>query len=461
MMVLIVVLGMVIAFVYRDRAQRAKSAFDVLQVNLRLSAILRTIGEGLYQVDANGRLVYLNPAGEQLLGYSAADVLGQSAHDLVHTGLHDGRSCADDCPLVQVATANGARQNASECLRRKDGSLLSVEYTASPLIQYGAIHGAVVVFRDVGERRRMEQALRDSEERYRNLVEKSRGLICTHDLQGTLLSVNEASAEALGYTPEELTGKPMKQFLAPEVRDKFDWYLKAISEWGTHSGFMRVLTKSGEEIIWSYSNSVIREPGLEPYVLGHAHDVTGQVLAEQALRVSEEKLQAALENEKRVSRLDFLTKIPNRRTFYEVVEIEAKRARRYQRPLTLAYVDLDNFKQVNDMFGHSVGDDLLRLVGSEIQDNIRGTDTVARLGGDEFAILLPETDSEGASKVMTKVQSRLEQAVRRQNWAVSFSVGVVTFTTALDSVEAMINRADELMYEVKRGGKSAIVSQVL
>jgi diguanylate cyclase (GGDEF)-like protein/PAS domain S-box-containing protein len=456
-----VLLAVVLVFIYRDRAHRAKSAFEILQGNLRLSAILRTIGEGLYQVDDNGRLVHLNPTGEQLLGYKAEDILGQNAHDLLHTGMRDGKSCADDCPLLLVTTTQGSRQSSNDWLRRKDGSLLTVEYTSSPLFQYGSIHGAVVVFRDIGERCRIEQALRDSEERYRNLVEKSRGLICTHDLNGVLLSVNEASAEALGYTPEELQGMSMRELLAPSVRDKFDWYMKAISEWGSYSGLMRVLTKQGDEVVWSYSNRVIREPGSKPYVLGHAHDVTAQVLTEEALKISEEKLQAALENEKRVSRVDFLTRIPNRRTFYEVIEMEAKRARRYQRALTLAYIDVDNFKEVNDMFGHSVGDDLLKLIGKEIQENIRTTDTVARLGGDEFAILLPETDSEGATKVMAKVQGHLQEAVREQNWAVSFSVGVVTFTKALDSVEEMIKHVDELMYEVKRGGKSAIVSQVL
>jgi diguanylate cyclase (GGDEF)-like protein/PAS domain S-box-containing protein len=456
-----VLLALVFVFIDRDRTNRSRSAFEILQGNLRLSAILRTIGEGLYQVDGNGRLVYLNPVGEQLLGYKAEEILGQSAHDLLHTGANDGKSCADDCPLISVTTQGGTRHSPSDWLRRRDGSLMTVEYTCSPLLQYGIVHGAVVVFRDIGERSRIEQALRESEERYRNLVEKSGGLICTHDLQGTLLSVNEASAQALGYSPEELKGKNLRELLTPAARPKLDWYLKAISEWSAHSGLMHIVTKGGDEIVWSYSNRLINQPGSDPYVLGYAQDVTAQVLTEQALKVSEEKLQAALENEKRVSRVDFLTRIPNRRTFYEAVESESKRARRYQRAMTLAYIDVDKFKEVNDLFGHSVGDDLLKLIGAEIQSSIRSTDMVARLGGDEFAILLPETNAEGAATAMAKVQSRLQEAARQQNWTVTFSVGVVTFANALESVEEMIKRADGLMYEVKRKGKSAMVSQVL
>ena len=226
---------------------------------------------------------------------------------------------------------------------------------------------------------------------------------------------------------------------------------------------MQVLTKDGGEVVWSYSNRVVREDGSAPYVLGHAHDVTAQILTEKALKVSEEKLQAALESEKRLSRFDFLTGIPNRRTFYETVEAEAKRARRYRRAMTLAYVDVDNFKYVNDIFGHSVGDELLKLIGSGIRSSVRSTDTAARLGGDEFGVLLPETDSHGASVAIAKITSRIQDEVRQQNWPVTFSVGVVTFTpdAAPESVEEMIKRADELMYQVKHKGKGAVVSQVL
>jgi len=92
---------------------------------------------------------------------------------------------------------------------------------------------------------------------------------------------------------------------------------------------------------------------------------------------------------------------------------------------------------------------------------LRETDTAARLGGDEFAILLPETDAESASVVMAKVQTYLDSAMQQRKWPVSFSVGVVTFTTPPGSVVEMVKRADELMYEVKRSGKSAMVSQVV
>jgi PAS domain S-box-containing protein len=113
-----------------------------------------------------------------------------------------------------------------------------------------------------------------SPQRYRELVEQSRGLICTHDLAGVLLSVNRAAAERLGYTPDELVGRSMGDLLAPPVRHLFPEYLARIRRDATDEGLMLVVTRNGDERIWTYSNVRGREPGGPDYVLGHAHDIT-------------------------------------------------------------------------------------------------------------------------------------------------------------------------------------------
>jgi PAS domain S-box-containing protein len=127
---------------------------------------------------------------------------------------------------------------------------------------------------EVGERRRVEQALRSSEARYRGLVEASRGLICSHDLDGTLLMVNPAAATALGYSPAELIGTSLRKLLAPSVRDLFPEYLSRMARSPIEEGMMRVITRGGEERLWVYTNVRHEEPGRPPYVLGHAHDIT-------------------------------------------------------------------------------------------------------------------------------------------------------------------------------------------
>jgi diguanylate cyclase (GGDEF)-like protein/PAS domain S-box-containing protein len=455
------VLALVFAFFYRSTRQREMSAFRLLQEHLKMTATLNTMGEGLLQVDRNGCIVYINPVGEQLLGYKSEDVAGLSVHGLLHRGGEDSKCTNENCALTSVSPRGVATKDVNDWLRKKDGTLATVEYTSSPLVQYGVVNGGVVVFRDVSERNRMERAMRESEERYRNLVEKSGGLMFVHDMKGFLLAANEATASALGYTVDELRGKNLSELVAPDFGSKLEWYLTAIAEWNSHSGMMRMQTTEGEEVVWSYSNRVVSDFGADPYVLGHAHDVTAQIITEEALKVSEGKLQAALESEKNLSRVDFLTGIPNRRMFYQALTLEGKRSRRYGRPVTLVYIDVDNFKYLNDHFGHATGDELLKTIGGTLETSVRSTDMAARLGGDEFAILLPETDEPSAGVIVGKLRQNLNAAIGPRGWPVTFSFGVVTFPVALDSTEEMIKRADEFMYEAKRGGKSAVVSRVV
>lgn len=156
--------------------------------------------------------------------------------------------------------------------------------------------------------------------------------------------------------------------------------------------------------------------------------------------------------------MDFLTGKPNRRMFYQTLSREGKRSRRYLRPLTVVYIDVDNFKQINDLRGHAVGDDL-KLVGTVLESTVRSTDTAARLGGDEFAVLLPESD-EQAAVIVAKLLDNLQTAIRPRGWPVTFSFGGVTFPIALDSPEEMIKRADEFMYEASGAEVSKVIETV-
>jgi diguanylate cyclase (GGDEF)-like protein len=171
-------------------------------------------------------------------------------------------------------------------------------------------------------------------------------------------------------------------------------------------------------------------------------------------------LKSTLKQEKEISRIDFLTGIRNRRYFIELVKMEINRARRYERPLTMVCLDLDNFKKVNDCFGHSTGDILLQLVAHTIRGNIRVTDTVARLGGDEFAILLPETGREVAEVMMQRIQKINKNIMRKHGWPVTLSIGVMTFASPPSTVDEMLRRSDQLMYNAKNNGKNSIKYEV-
>ena len=156
-------------------------------------------------------------------------------------------------------------------------------------------------------------------------------------------------------------------------------------------------------------------------------------------------------------RTDYLTGLANSRGFHDMANNEINRSHRGGYCFTVAYVDIDDFKSVNDKRGHGAGDELLRLVGSTLRKSTRRSDTVARLGGDEFAILLPETNFDSSASAIENIYDSLTLALKTAHWQVTFSIGAVTFQNRPQSVAAALDEADQLMYEAKHGGKDAVI----
>ena len=167
-------------------------------------------------------------------------------------------------------------------------------------------------------------------------------------------------------------------------------------------------------------------------------------------------LKKTLEQEKEMARTDYLTGAVNSRLFAQLLQMEIDRSQRYKHPFTLAYMDIDNFKDVNDHFGHAAGDQVLRAVVDQAKKHLRKTDVIARLGGDEFAVLLPETDQESAQAALAKIQREISEGVCQDNWCITLSIGSLTCITAPQTTDEIIKIADDLMYSVKRNTKNAV-----
>jgi diguanylate cyclase (GGDEF)-like protein len=173
-------------------------------------------------------------------------------------------------------------------------------------------------------------------------------------------------------------------------------------------------------------------------------------------------LKAALGRAEQLARTDYLTGVANARYFFELASAEIERARRYEHPFSLAYIDADNFKSINDRLGHGAGDALLRLMAESIQGRVRANDVLARLGGDEFALLLPEAGHDAAAAAVGKIRAGLAEVMQNRGWPVTFSIGVVTCISPPDTtLDELIKVADELMYSVKRSGKNMIRHEIL
>ena len=173
------------------------------------------------------------------------------------------------------------------------------------------------------------------------------------------------------------------------------------------------------------------------------------------------ELKDAMRKEKKMARTDYLTGAENVGSFTEMVNDEIRRAERYGHPFSVAYFDLDNFKNINVTMGRSTGDELLSLVVKTIKSATRKADIVARLGGDEFAILMPETNCEHADAAVAKVQGNLLKTMQMNNCPVTFSIGVVTFVTPPESIDALMRAVDAVMHSVMLGGKNEIRHEVV
>lgn len=258
--------------------QRAKESEE------RFRRIVETAQEGIWVLDAEAKTTYVNQRAAEMLGYSVHEMLG--------------------CPLFAFMDEQAQEEAAGYLERRKrgiqekhdfrfckrDGEYLWAIVSASPMIdEHGKFIGVFGMLTDITERKRAEEALRESERQYRDLVENSEGLICTHALDGTLLSINPAAARALGYRPENMVGHNLSEFLAPAVRQQFGRYLERVQREASMQGLLRLVSRTGEERILAYHNTLREEPNRAPYILGHAQDITERKRAEEALRASEER----------------------------------------------------------------------------------------------------------------------------------------------------------------------------
>ncbi len=163
-----------------------------------------------------------------------------------------------------------------------------------------------------------------------------------------------------------------------------------------------------------------------------------------------------LQRARELSRTDYLTGAASAGFFYDLLQLEIDRCNRHGRPFTLAYIDIDNFKLINDRFGHSTGDEVLRQIVASAKGRLRKTDTLARLGGDEWAVLLPETDESAAQVILSDLRNTVLGQMKASGWPVTFSVGAMTFASAPLSSNQAIGLVDQLMYSAKNAGKDSI-----
>ena len=542
----------------------------------RFRLLLDASPEAIFGVDTRGICTFVNPACLDMLGYTREEMLGESMHHLIHHTYPDGRPYPKEACHVCFATQQGKPTHVdSEVHWRKDGSSFPVEYWSHPLYRNGERVGAVVNFVDISARKRMEQALRDSEERYRLISSVATDLLysCVQDEDG-YFTIDWATAlvdRIFGYSLDEILEKRCwRCYVHPDDQPAFDRNITHLAAGQRSECELRILAKDGStRYIRAYSRVVAADEG-KHRLYGACQDITDRKRAEEALRESEARFRTMAEQsadwiwsidvqgrhiysnhrgmanlgysieeffamdytglvhpddrallhttfeqavsarqgwhnvvlrwrhrngsylwfesgaapmfndagqligfqgmdrditermqaEERIAFLahhDALTGLPNRvllrdRFAHALVMAERSRSR-----VAMLYLDLDNFKVVNDTLGHTAGDELLLEVVTRLSRCTRDSDTISRQGGDEFILLLNEIpDLETVERIANDILANLSEPVEINGHALnaSCSIGVAVYPEDGNDFDRLLQKADTAMYNAKDAGRN-------
>ena len=324
--------------------------------------------------------------------------------------------------------------------RKKNGTVFDAEITSFEFVSAGR-RARLVIAVDVTERRIADERLRENEERYRLLFERNLAGVFRSTIDGRILEVNDALARIFGYTREELlTVTSYSLYFTPEEQQRL---MARLREQKSLSNIeLRMRRKDGSEI-WALENMNLLESGDDGIIEGTIIDITDRKAAQEQVEYQ--------------AYHDVLTGLPNRLLFRDRIGVALAHARRNRRAVAVMFLDLDQFKLINDTLGHTVGDGLLQAAAERLVRCVRADDTVARMGGDEFTILISDLpDARGALTVAQKVLDSMlkPMVVDGHELFVTTSVGIAVFPEDGMDAETLLKNSDRAMYRAKEAGRN-------
>ena len=415
---------------FSDRSDTERA---LLATQARHSAVLDATFDAIVTMDHDGRIVDFNGAAEQTFGHRRADAVGRKVSELlIPPRLRDAHEQGMRRHLeTGVATVLGRPVRLSAL--RADGSEFDAELTINRIeLPEGPLFTASI--RDVSEQKAAEELLRTAEQRYRTLVEQLPLIVYIDEADGlsTNLYTSPQTETMLGYPPHEWQDPSfLERVLHPDDHDRVveEMALEA-SESGKISSEYRIVSPNGR-VVWVRDESSAISDGD-----GNPIQRQGYILDITAEREARDELE-------RLAYTDTLTGLWNRTRLERLLAERGSRS-----ALTLLYLDLDDFKTVNDSLGHTAGDELLRTIAERLREIVQPTDVVARIGGDEFALLVEGGD---ATAIAERIVATLRQpiAAAGHELVVGASIGIATSGPA-----EILRHADMAMYDAKNAGGS-------
>jgi diguanylate cyclase (GGDEF)-like protein/PAS domain S-box-containing protein len=413
------------------RTDQGEQLFTLEGADEFYRVLLEEMPLGVAGLDHDGTILFANPHLGRMLELPLERLLGRSITDFVPAD----RQAAANAAFAR--SAGGVQPELAE-LTNEAGNSFPVAVTLRRLPRGAGASSCLIV----GDLSDLQRELAGAHRRYEQVVETASEGVWTTDANDVVTFVNQAMADLLGHTSEDMTGRPVLDFYAeaslPEARDSMARHRAGISDQGEH----RLRAADGHDVWVQLSGNPLRDAeGGYAGSLAMATDVT-------ARKVMETRLQDLADH-------DPLTGLNNRRRLLEELERNLSAAARSDRVGAVVMLDLDNFKVVNDTRGHAAGDLILTTVADTLNTATRATDFVARLGGDEFAILLPEGGEAAAVRVAYDIRARLSDQRRGAPIPVSFGVAVFGAGRRFTADEVLA-AADIALYEAKEHGGEQI-----
>lgn len=410
------------------------------------SSTLRCVADAVIATDIYGQIQFINPAAEAILGWQFEEVKGNKVEDVLK--LRSGRTGASlDCPVLGALRDDVVVGiDFGTLIMTKSGQELPIDDSAAPIRgDDGSVIGAVMVFREVSDRLEVEKALQHSEERFRKAFDFAPVGMALIGLDSTILQVNTAFCRLLGSTDTNLLGMYQSELTHPAdiENEKIRLYELILGQTTTVQFEKRYRSQLGNDI-WTLVNVSLLMQQDEPLCyLYQIHDLTERKETEYQLSL--------------LAHYDPLTGLANRLRLWEEADSQILAAKRQREGLAVLFIDLDNFKQINDSMGHEAGDLLLQEVALRLRAAVRESDCVARLGGDEFVLLLPNVQTaEDVSAITNKIWAGFAKPVMIENHAimVGLSMGVSLYPDDGQDAKTLLRCADSALYHAKAEGRN-------
>jgi diguanylate cyclase (GGDEF)-like protein/PAS domain S-box-containing protein len=405
----------------------------------RFRALIENADEVITVVTPRGEITFVSPAVTRLLGYAESDVIGRRVEEFLFEGDMD--------VLRQRLTATDSRRTPMEIrFRHASGKVRWFELVIADLLDTPEVQGIVVTARDIGDRKEAAARLAKSEARFRALVQHSADVVAVLDGDGLLNYVSSSATRVLGYQIDTLLDRDIEWLVHTDDREVFHrLFATTLADPRVpHTSEARVRDNDG---MWRTLELTLTDLRADPTVEGvvlNAHDITARKLLELDLR------HQALHDE--------LTGLPNRILFRD--RVQQALTTKVDELVAVLIIDLDDFKTINDAVGHPVGDKILRVVSTRLQQQLRSEDTAARLGGDEFSIVIDGAKNrEDVLLVARRILGTLRAPIDLGGLEtrVEASIGVVFDVDCTEPTpEILLRNADMAMYSAKGKGKGRV-----